>query len=1197
VGSTTGIDVIDLGGGTNILVASSGAAISVTTGSGDDTITTGSGDDSISSGAGNDTIAAGAGNNTIVTGDGVKTITAGAGNDAVTVGSTSGTDIIDLGNGANILVASSGATISVSTGSGNDTITTGVGDDSISSGAGNDTIIAGAGANIIVTGDGDKAITTGSGNDTITTGAGSNVVWAGDGTNTVTGGGGADTLVGGTGADTLTGGGGGDWFYAGTGANTVDGGTGDDWLSFNGVGSGVTSGTYSLANWLSNPGTDISGVTLTLDATGGGTATRALGQVDKVLGIEDIIGSSGDDKFDVSAYTGVSHTLYGLDGNDVLIGGDMADTIYGGAGQDSIWGNAGNDVIYLAITGTGSTALAGTASDAAGAGTLSYSVTANGVTFSASNLYNIANGGAGADTIVGGDGNDLFISGLNEYSDGTRSDTFVGGAGNDVLDLSAQTIALKVDMTGGYATSGGSDVARFSDIEVILTGSGDDDITGSSGADTIYAGNGVNTVTAGGGNDIIRTGSGNDIIYAGQGSDTVWAGAGDDKIWANINTSSANGGSDTLFGGAGNDSLISSTTGTDTLTLYGEDDTTGTVGTNYTNTYFLYAAVERVYGATYSTDWITYGSSGAGQGTTYGVYVNLSDTNYGVGSTGALVQDATSSYWWSGAAGVAMTSGAGGAWSATNAGSGFYGHAQGDTYVSIENITGSNYADILIGNASNNVFYASTGNDGLYGLGGDDYFYITSGSKYVDGGTDNGQTATATAAGALTFSGGDTVEYSGNYSQTVNLDTVSHTVGTLTLAANQINTYTSGLVGVTPVYNVENYVGASGVDIVWGTDGDNRIDPRYGNDTVFAGGGNDVVLAGSGDAANVSTPSGADYLDGGSGIDWVSYAGISGAGATGLGIEAYLADADMNADGAADQIVSGTWAANTGYARFKVDSSSSQIDTLVNFENLQGSGQADILAGDAGANVIFGEAGNDTIYGGLGAAGVIDTLDGGAGSDLLSFYGYTLGVRVDMSTTNGLTILGNAGWSTATMTDGSTVAYLRNFENLRGSAQADTLVGSSGANIFYGSGGADTMSGGGGNDTFFLSSAQISQAAVLDGGANTDRVTATDTWTFSAGSFDTAKWISIEELYARNTAADNAFSLGAADIRAICDNGNNSSLTLYLDTGDKFTVATDAVGTSANYSFTNGGTLAAGSYSVVYKSGATSVATLTLQVA
>jgi Ca2+-binding RTX toxin-like protein len=183
------------------------------------------------------------------------------------------------------------------------------------------------------------------------------------------------------------------------------------------------------------------------------------------------------------------------------------------------------------------------------------------------------------------------------------------------------------------------------------------------------------------------------------------------------------------------------------------------------------------------------------------------------------------------------------------------------------------------------------------------------------------------------------------------------------------------------------------------------------------------------------------------------------------------------------------------------------------------------------------------------------------------------------------------------MTDGSTVAYLRNFENLRGSAQADTLIGSSGANTFYGSGGADTMSGGGGNDTFLLSSSQISEAAVLDGGANTDRVTATDTWTFSAGSFDTAKWVSIEEIYARNGAAGNSFSLGAADIRAICDNNNNSSLTLYLDTGDKFTVVTDGSGTPQAHTFTDGAALAAGSYSVTFKSGATTVATLTLQVA
>ena len=54
----------------------------------------------------------------------------------------------------------------------------------------------------------------------------------------------------------------------------------------------------------------------------------------------------------------------------------------------------------------------------------------------------------------------------------------------------------------------------------------------------------------------------------------------------------------------------------------------------------------------------------------------------------------------------------------TNAGQG--GHAEGDTLVSIENITGSAHNDNLGGDIGPNVLNSGAGNDGLWGSGGDD---------------------------------------------------------------------------------------------------------------------------------------------------------------------------------------------------------------------------------------------------------------------------------------------------------------------------------------------------------------------------------------------------------------------------------------------------------------------------------------------
>jgi len=55
------------------------------------------------------------------------------------------------------------------------------------------------------------------------------------------------------------------------------------------------------------------------------------------------------------------------------------------------------------------------------------------------------------------------------------------------------------------------------------------------------------------------------------------------------------------------------------------------------------------------------------------------------------------------------------------------------------------------------------------------------------------------------------------------------------------------------------------------------------------------------------------------------------------------------------------------------------IDTLINFEDLTGSGFNDILTGNALANLLTGGAGNDSLDGGDGS----DTLLGGNGGDSL----------------------------------------------------------------------------------------------------------------------------------------------------------------------------------------------------------------------
>lgn len=1137
-------------------------------------------------------INAGEGNNTIYAGNSADTINAGTGADLIYA--YAGNDVINAGAGNNVIWA----------GNGNDTVTTLGGDDIIHAGAGNNVVDTGDGVNSVDAGAGNDTITGGAVKDVIITGDGADIVLAGGGANTVTGGAGADSIVAGSGADSIDAGAGDDILYGGTGDNVLlDGGAGADWLSFNGTPASLTDGKRTIEDWLKAGGTDINGVTLAANASGGGTATRtAEGQTDIVANIENIIGSYGNDTFDFSLYTGVNHTLYGLGGADVLTGSDGADTLYGGAGQDTLLGGIGNDRLYTSATLWDGTQVAGIGGDAAGAGSLNVTITTTGLTVALTDVTNVANGGAGADTIIGGVGRDLFIATVSEHSDGTNVDSFAGGDGIDTLDLSSYgtSVALNVNLAGGTATTGTTTWANFSSIERVLTGRGNDTVTGSDEGETIW------------------TGDGNDLVYANGGDDEVWGGAGSDDLRAGA-------GADSLYGEAGNDTLRGST-GTSYLD-----------GGSGSNAFYLYSGANQVE-STNGTDTVYY-SDGAVIGATisnvnYGVFVNLSGADYGIADGGALVENAATSYWrktateWE-----AMVASGTAQWLADNDGKGFYGNAQGDTYTLVENLWGTGYNDVLIGNDLSNIIFAGNGNDAVYALKGADVFYMMSGgatnygSDYLDGGNDvagvaDGFTVTANTTGAVSWSGGDLLNYNSsstliNSPLLINLDNAAHSVTGIDSSAVAANTVTGWSSYVVTILNTEHAYGGNSGDFIYGTAAGNVLDGAGGDDTLFGYGGDDFLYAGDG----------RDYLDGGSGSDWASFATIPastthGTYGSSFGFEIYLANADLDGNGSNDQ--SGTWASYQ--ARYATGGSNYDYDTLIDIENIVGSAYKDRIAGDANANAIFGQAGNDLIYGGAYGAGMVDTLDGGADVDTLWFLGFddsaSHGVVLDMSTSNGETILGNTGWYSTTINDGGStrVAVVRNFENVQGSAFADVITGNSGTNLLWGGGGGDTLSGqsgndtlygdagndtldggsgndilyggdgndtlsGGGNtdilygdadsDTFRVTSSQISGLTIHGGSGNAATNTATENGTdtvlittnWNLVGLDHTKLHSIEAIDLRNGGGSTDITLfgnqsnqtnARTIINGILDNASNTTLHLYLDNGDRFDTTNSA---------------------------------------
>ncbi len=567
-------------------VITGAGADTVLGGAGNDTFDTGADNDTVDGGTGNDTITTGDGDDTIVMGDGFGSDSVTGGEGAETTGDTidatgmtgdvnvqlngdgqgyvfAGSDFtsfdeienINLGSGDDSVNALSfGGTANIDTGAGNDSYSAGAGNDTANMGTGNDTVnfstitgndtfVGGENAgdrdrlvgdnlteDVTVTFTGAEAGTVTDGTDTITFSE-FEAVNTGSGDDTIIGNVGNDSVYTGAGNDTMSMGAGNDFVWAGAGNDTIDGGAGNDdlrggddrdtFVANDGFGDDTVVGgqggdnydTLDLSN-LTNP------VSVVFTGPGAGTVTDTVtGDVITFSEIEQLILTNQADVVDATNDNGYTY-IQTLDGNDSVLGSsgdDVYDDEMGtgdGAGEDTFFGGAGNDEIW-----------AGTQDDTLFGG--SGNDTLNG---QAGN--DIIDGGTGADTLDGGGGDDTFVM------DGTfGNDTIVGGetdevVDGDVIDASSQTIDLDVTFTGAETgtISGGISNAGFSEIEGIITGSGDDVVTGNVGNDTVSTGDGNDTFFGGAGDDFAATGAGDDTLEGGAGNDILLAGAGNDTL-------------------------------------------------------------------------------------------------------------------------------------------------------------------------------------------------------------------------------------------------------------------------------------------------------------------------------------------------------------------------------------------------------------------------------------------------------------------------------------------------------------------------------------------------------------------------------------------------------------------------------------------------------------------------------------------
>ncbi len=615
----------------------------------------------------------------------------------------------------------------------------------------------------------------------------------------------------------------------------------------------------------------------------------------------------------------------------------------------------------------------------------------------------IAQGGPGADRLLGGFGDDQLSGGggNDTFDDGCCIDTnpplnddiYDGGPDTDTMIYASASASVTVTL---------DDVANDGlDAEQDNVKANVENVTGGSGSDLLTGDDDANVLNAGGGNDNTLNGKGgNDTLtVAFSATGTLSGGDGADRL---IDDSSTPG--SVLNGGAGADELSNSGLA-DTLN---GDDGNDTLMTSGAGNLFGGADDDVL------VDWQNQGpnvlSGGPGDDT-----VDYSDHG------GPLVVRLD------GLANDGNTS--------------FFG-SEGDN-VDVENIIGTFGGDTLVGDAKDNLFDGGAGGDTIAGAAGQDTVDYSARSanlsvtedghandgdgtdgvlttsrdnvsediEIIEGGSGNDGLVGGSGTNDLRGNDGNDVLDGGRGPDSLRggagTDTASYSSATSSIEATLDGLTDDGPSGesdnIDPDHDVENLAGGPGDDLLVADGSANVVGGAAGDDLLYGG-------------------PGADRLAGGAGLDAADYSDRETAVAVSI-------------DGAA----------NDGNAD---DGPAAARDNV-------GPDVEDLFSG-AGNDVLTGSAASNLLNGGPGA----DSLVGLAGEDIADYSDRQAAVDVSL---DGAPNDGNAEDGPA----GARDRVAGDIEDVLGGAGGDTLSGNAAENVLIGGSGGDLVTGGDGEDLLF----------------------------------------------------------------------------------------------------------------------------------